>query len=129
MGFCQRGQPPFPDDLRPALRQARQVWDERRADLLNRFPPVGEIRLSGHAHIDLAWLWPLSETRLKAQRTFSTVLTLMEQYPDFTFNQSSAQLYRYVEEDAPNCSAASSSAFRKGAGTSSAACGWNPTAT
>lgn len=99
--FASEDSPPFPDDLRPALRQARQVWDERRADLLDRFPPTGEIRLSGHAHIDLAWLWPLSETRLKAQRTFSTVLTLMEQYPDFTFNQSSAQLYRYVEEDAP----------------------------
>ncbi|QFP75690.1 glycoside hydrolase family 38 C-terminal domain-containing protein [Deinococcus sp. AJ005] len=99
--FASDDSPPFPDDLCPALRQARQVWGERLADLLKRFPPTGYISLSGHAHIDLAWLWPLSETRLKAQRTFSTVLTLMEQYPDFTFNQSSAQLYGYVEEDAP----------------------------
>ena len=69
--------------------------------MLERFPPIGQLDLTGHAHIDLAWLWPLSETRRKAIRTFSTVLSLMEQYPDFTFNQSTAQLYSFVEEDAP----------------------------
>ena len=58
--------------------------------------------MTGHAHIDLAWLWPVAETRRKGQRTFGTVLDLMERYPDFTFNQSSAQLYAWIEEDAPD---------------------------
>src|SRR5205085_3047772 len=35
----------------------------------------------GHAHIDLAWQWPVAQTRRKGARTFSTVLKLMEQYP------------------------------------------------
>ena len=34
----------------------------------------------GHAHIDVAWLWTLSQTRQKVARTFSTALCLMEQY-------------------------------------------------
>ena len=66
------------------------------------YPPVGRLALTGHAHIDLAWLWPVAETRRKGRRTFSTVLDLMERYDDFTFNQSSAQLYTWIEEDAPD---------------------------
>ena len=39
--------------------------------------------------------------KYRGGRTFATVLDLMERYPDFTFNQSSAQLYAWIEEDAP----------------------------
>jgi alpha-mannosidase len=63
---------------------------------------VGSVLLTGHAHIDLAWLWPLEETRRKARRTFYTVLSLMDRYPDFYFNQSSAQLYAWIEQDDPS---------------------------
>jgi len=44
--------------------------------------------LIGHSHIDTAWLWPLAETWRKCARTFSSVLNLMEQYPEFLFVQS-----------------------------------------
>jgi alpha-mannosidase len=57
---------------------------------------------TGHAHIDVAWLWRLQNTREKAQHTFANVLRLMEQYPDFHFTQSQAQLYAYVQRDAPD---------------------------
>jgi alpha-mannosidase len=55
----------------------------------------------GHAHIDLAWLWPVSQTRRKGARTFSTVLRLMERYPDFRFVASQPALYEMVREDEP----------------------------
>lgn len=55
----------------------------------------------GHTHIDVAWLWTLAQTKEKAQRTFSTVLKLMEKYPDFVFFGSQPQLYAYVKEEAP----------------------------
>jgi len=55
----------------------------------------------GHAHIDVAWLWPLHVTREKAARTFATALRLMEQYPGYHFLQSQPQLYQYVKEDQP----------------------------
>ena len=55
----------------------------------------------GHTHIDMAWLWRLKHTREKAQRSFSTVLHLMEEYEDYIFLQSQPQLYQFVKEDNP----------------------------
>jgi alpha-mannosidase len=56
----------------------------------------------GHAHIDLAWLWPLRETRRKAARSFSTVLANMDEYGDYVFGSSQAQLYQWIKEDHPS---------------------------
>ncbi len=55
----------------------------------------------GHTHIDVAWLWRLRQTREKAGRSFATVLKLMEEYPEYKFMSSQAQLYEYVKEDYP----------------------------
>ena len=55
----------------------------------------------GHAHIDLAWLWPLRETKRKAARTFSTALMMMERYSDYVFGASQPQLFAWVKEDYP----------------------------
>ena len=56
---------------------------------------------AGHAHIDVAWLWSLGQTRRKAGRTFHTTLRLMEQFPDYHFTQSQPQVYDYVRQDYP----------------------------
>jgi alpha-mannosidase len=56
----------------------------------------------GHAHIDLAWLWPIRETKRKASRTFSTVMRMLEEYPDYTFGASQAQLYQWTKENYPH---------------------------
>ena len=61
-----------------------------------------ELVAAGHAHIDVAWLWTLGQTRRKAGRTFHTVLRLMEQFPDYHFTQSQPQLYDYVGQDYPD---------------------------
>ena len=55
----------------------------------------------GHTHIDVAWLWRLKHTREKAQRSFATILRLMDRYEDYQFLQSQPQLYSYVKEDCP----------------------------
>lgn len=55
----------------------------------------------GHTHIDVAWLWRLKHTREKAARSFSTVLRLMDQYPEYVFLQTQPQLYQYIKEDYP----------------------------
>jgi len=47
----------------------------------------------GHAHLDVAWLWPLAETERKIARTFATQLALTEAYPEFRFLQSQPHLY------------------------------------
>ena len=63
--------------------------------------PSHTVHAVGHAHIDSAWLWPVRETRRKCARTFSNVLTLMEQNDEFTFACSSAQQYAWIKEDYP----------------------------
>ncbi|HOO26822.1 MAG TPA: alpha-mannosidase, partial [Lachnospiraceae bacterium] len=55
----------------------------------------------GHTHIDIAWLWTLAVTEDKAVRSFSTVLELMKQYPEYIFMSSQPQLYKYVKKNAP----------------------------
>lgn len=59
------------------------------------------VNVVGHTHIDVAWLWRLKHTREKAQRSFSTVLRLMEQYDEYIFLQTQPQLYKYIKEDCP----------------------------
>ncbi|MDM7830061.1 alpha-mannosidase [Cellulomonas edaphi] len=56
----------------------------------------------GHAHIDSAWLWPLRETVRKCARTFSNVLALMDEDPDFVFACSSAQQYSWMKQFYPD---------------------------
>ena len=55
----------------------------------------------GHAHIDVAWLWPLAETERKCVRTFAAQLSLMEQYPEYMFLQSQPHLYQMVKDHYP----------------------------
>jgi alpha-mannosidase len=74
----------------------------RLRDLQRRYPQEGEILLTGHAHIDLAWLWPYGETRRKLRRTFHTAIGLMEGSEDYRFNQSTAQYYVQLAEDDPD---------------------------
>lgn len=55
----------------------------------------------GHTHIDVAWKWPLKQTRQKTVRSFQTVLNLMKRYPEYKFMSSQPQLYEFVKEEAP----------------------------
>jgi len=55
----------------------------------------------GHTHIDLAWKWPIRQTREKVLRSFSTVLNLMKEYPEYRFMSSQPQLYQFVKEEEP----------------------------
>jgi len=65
-------------------------------------PALGvDITAVGHAHIDVAWLWTLGQTRRKAERSFHNVIRLMEAFPDFHFVQSQPQLYAFIQEDQP----------------------------
>jgi alpha-mannosidase len=88
-------------EQRQRLREVKEQFTEELGQIRARFPAEGGVWLTGHAHIDLAWLWPLEETRRKARRTFHTVTGLMGRYPELHFNQSSAQLYSWIEQDDP----------------------------
>ena len=67
-----------------------------------RCDPKSKIFLLGHAHLDLAWLWPVSETWNVAQNTFESVLKLQEDFPELIFCHSTPALYAWIEEHRPD---------------------------
>ena len=105
---------PLSDRTRASVIAARDHLKAGLKALQTRFPQEGTIAATGHAHIDLAWLWPMQETRRKAVRTFHTVLQLMDQFPEFQFNHSTAQLYDFVGQDDPALLAALTEKVRSG---------------
>ena len=56
---------------------------------------------TGHAHLDLGWLWPIRETRRKALRTFSTAMEMFDRYPFYILGVSQPQQLQWVKEDDP----------------------------
>lgn len=63
--------------------------------------PSFTVSVMGNGHLDLAWLWPIRETIRKGARTFSTVLELMDRYPDFIFGETQPQLYEWIKQHYP----------------------------
>lgn len=55
----------------------------------------------GNAHLDLAWLWPVAETRRKTERTFAAQLRLLEEYPEYRFLQSQPAAYEMCRNNYP----------------------------
>ncbi len=60
-----------------------------------------QITASGHAHLDIGWMWPYWRTRQKIAHTVSNVLGLMERYPDYHYSQSQPQMLQWLKEDVP----------------------------
>ncbi|MBO0683652.1 MAG: alpha-mannosidase [Candidatus Dormibacteraeota bacterium] len=92
---------PLPDSSRRSVELAAGQLSRDLVGLRSRYPPRGRLALAGHAHIDLAWLWPLAETALKTQRSFHTAAGLLDRYPEMTFVHSSAEAYELAREVDP----------------------------
>ncbi len=88
-----------PDEMVETFRAARK----RLAPLLEcqNGSTMPEMFCIGHAHLDVAWLWPLVETRCKAARTLANQLALIAEYPEYKFLWSQPALYQMVKEDHP----------------------------
>jgi len=80
-----------------SLRQAQS-----RLAVLRPWLQQFSIRAVGNSHIDMAWLWPWTETVEVVRNTFRSALDLMREYPDFKFTMSSARAYEWMEEKYPD---------------------------
>ena len=80
-----------------SLRQS-----QARLEPLRPFLKQFTIRAAGNSHIDMAWLWPWTETVEVVRNTFRSALDLMREYPDFKFSMSSARTYVWMEEKYPD---------------------------
>lgn len=79
--------------IRKSLKQAYKKF-EGQSDRIRAV-------LTGHAHIDLVWLWPERTGEYKATHTFSTMNRLMDLYPEFVFGYSQPASYDAVERINP----------------------------
>lgn len=83
------------------------AFDQALIQLRHQLQPLGQwpkqrtVALLGHAHLDLAWLWPVHETWEVAERTFESVLQLQAQYPELLFCHSTPALYAWLEAHRP----------------------------
>jgi alpha-mannosidase len=75
---------------------------QKKLEALTPWMQQFTIRAVGNSHIDMAWLWPWTETVEVVRNTFESVLDLMREYPDFKFTMSSARAYEWMEEKYPD---------------------------
>jgi len=84
------------DSLKAAVDEAEQVLE-----------PIGKVAKTctiwnvGHGHIDMNWMWSWPETVSVTNDTFSTVIKLMDAYPDFCYSQSQASVYEIARQFNP----------------------------
>jgi len=79
-----------------SLRNAQHLLDQLRP-YVKKFSIVA----TGNSHIDMAWLWPWTETVDVTRRTFASALELMREYPQLTFSMATAQTYAWMEDKYP----------------------------
>jgi alpha-mannosidase len=68
------------------------------ADIAHKY----DVFYIGHAHIDMNWLWPWTETIDVCHRTWNSAMNLMGEFPDFNFVQSQPGAYAAIEEQYPD---------------------------
>lgn len=60
-----------------------------------------KLYLVGNAHLDPVWQWRWQEGSAEAKATIRSALDRMKEFPEFRFVCSSASVYRWIEEFAP----------------------------
>ena len=95
-------------DFAPLDRGDQSAFDaslssaQSKLEALNPWLKQFTIRAVGNSHIDMAWLWPWTETVEIVHNTFRSALDLMREYPDFKFTASTARAYVWMEEKYPD---------------------------
>ena len=55
----------------------------------------------GHGHLDMAWLWPLRETRRKAARTYVRAVNAIDRLDDYVYGTSQPQQMSWMKQRHP----------------------------
>ncbi|MBK9714898.1 MAG: alpha-mannosidase [Kouleothrix sp.] len=92
------------DALDLLINDQRPTTNDQRVDeslVLRPSSLVPTIVATGHAHLDVGWLWPVWRTRQKVAHTVASALHLMERYPEYHFSMSQPQTYAFLQADVP----------------------------
>ena len=87
--FDQRGLAAFAVELKKIYAESKSA------------PSSIKAVLTGHAHIDLVWLWPERVGESKAVHSWSTQTRLLKEYPEFRFGYSQPASYEAVGRRSP----------------------------
>lgn len=79
-----------------SLRKSQETMNQ-----LKPYVKKFSIHATGNSHIDMAWLWPWTETVEVTRNTFASALQLMREYPQLTFTMATAQTYKWMEDKYP----------------------------
>ncbi len=89
------------------LQVQRRAFHQSLAQVRQQLSALGQwvrqrqISCTGHAHLDMAWLWPVADTWQAAERTFESVLRLQQDFPELTYTHSSPALFAWLEANRP----------------------------
>jgi alpha-mannosidase len=109
--------------MRVHLSSEGSTLAAQAAEARTRLAPLLEARngstaprifIVGHAHIDHAWLWPISETERKAARTFAAMARFSEEFPEFRFIQTQPAQLDAVRREYPAVFRAVKEAYERG---------------
>jgi len=84
------------DSINPVLQAMLKELIKNQPDL-----SADTIQLIGHAHMDMNWLWPYSETKKMMHDNIRQAVAFMEKFPDFTMLQSQMAIYKQIEKADP----------------------------
>ncbi len=97
-----------PESIQKSRKAIKDCLGQLNGEFKHAVTPVG------HAHLDTAWLWPLSITHLKMAHTAANQLRLMEKHPEYVFVHSQASQYEWLENEYPKLFEEVKSAIKKG---------------
>ncbi len=95
-------------DLRPLIDGPLEMFEASLADVRKQLKPIDTyakrftLYFNSNAHIDAAWLWRAKETIEVCKNTFASVMNMFDARPDFTYTQSSAAYYDWMEKLYPD---------------------------
>ena len=81
------------------VAEARENLVKLQRDMKERNPL--SVYCVGHAHLDLAWLWPIRETKRKAVRTLANAFLNLEKFDGFVMGISQPQMISWMEREYP----------------------------
>ena len=84
------------EGLEPFAAELKKIYREFKAA-----PDAIKAVLTGHAHIDLVWLWSERIGEAKAIHSWATQVRLLREYPEFRFGYSQPASYEAIARHAP----------------------------
>ncbi|MBM6995705.1 alpha-mannosidase [Paenibacillus sp. DXFW5] len=100
------------ESLEENAKQCRQIMKPLLACVNGSTVPT--LYLMGQSHLDVAWLWPIEETKRKIARTMSNQLALIDEYPEYRYTQSQPYLFQLVKTLYPELYARIKQAVKEG---------------